>query len=340
MDWRRVLEEIRVGRVGVEASMLASRYGYRSYMVERYLRILGYNETIKLLESFEKPVKPAIRCNHLRIDCEKLVDRLENLGFKLERISWSIHGYRVVEEPPSPTIGSTHEYLKGYYYVYRDAAPLIPPLLMVEPGEHEEIFDACAAPGGKATHLAQLMDDQGLVIANDIALYRLAALISHVVRMGFRSIVVTWNDLRLLPNRVKKRFTKILVDAPCSAEGTIMIDKSRKTKTTQEDLARIVAREIELLDAGIKLLDEGGIVVYVTCSIAPEENEYVVSKVIEMNDNVVVIKPRKRLFDWDHGLDAYNGMEFHWSVRNCIRIWPHKHGMIGMTICVIEKTKK
>ncbi len=338
--WKEIIKEIRVRKVSKEALVLARKYNYRAYMIERYVRILGLEEAKKLIEAFEKPLPQAIRCNHLKIDCSELENRLTELGFVLEKVPWSIHGYRVMKEPYSPTIGSTHEYLKGYYYVYRDIAPMIPPLLLVEKGEKDVIFDGCAAPGGKATHLAQLMEGEGLVIANDIALYRLMALISHVIRLGLKNIIVTWHDLRLLAKKIKRKFNKILLDVPCSAEGTIMLDKTRKYKTTQLDLAKIVAREIELLNSGIEMLSDNGILMYVTCSIAPEENEYVVSQVINSRNDAVVIAPQKKLFEWDKGLRYFGNHEFHWSVENCIRIWPHKHNMIGMTICIIEKTSK
>ncbi len=337
VSWRDVYREIRVGRITPDARRLARRYGYLPYIVERYLRIFGFDETIELLEAFEKPLKPVIRCNDLVVDCKWLVERLETLGFRLEPVPWCIHGYRVVESPSRPSVGASHEYLKGYYYVHRDAAPLIPPLQLVWNGFTGEVLDGCAAPGGKATYIAQLMHGKGLVVANDLVLYRIKALVGHVLRMGFRNIVVTWSDLRKLPRLLRKRFKRILLDVPCSAEGTIMLDPSRKRKTAQIDLARIVAREIELLEAGIELLDHGGILVYITCSIAPEENEYVVSKILEKHEEINIIDPPRKLFNWSHGITEYMDIINDQRLSRCIRTYPHKHGMIGMTICILEK---
>lgn len=339
IDWKKIYSEIRIAQISSNAYRLAREYGYLPYMVERYLEIFGYNETVELLDSFEREVKPVIRCNDLFVDCKWLVNRLEMLGFKLEYIPWSIHGYRVVEKPIRPSIGATHEYLKGYYYVHRDAAPLIPPILMIEYGEEAEVLDGCAAPGGKATFIAQLMLGKGLVIANDLVLYRIKALVGHVLRMGFKNIVVTWSDLRKLPRLLNRRFKKILLDVPCSAEGTIMLDPSRKRKTSQIDLARIVAKEIELLRAGIELLDNNGLLVYTTCSIAPEENEYVVSKIIEEHGDIELTDPSKKLFNWSNGITKYRNIVENNELKKCIRIYPHKHGMIGMTICLLKRNK-
>lgn len=339
VDWKKVIKEIRVKKVSDEAISLAKKYGYRVYMVERYIRLLGLNETRELLEAFEKPLKPVIRCNHLLVDCDKLEVMLDKLGFKLEYIPWSIHGYRVVEEPKKPSIGATHEYLKGYYYVHRDVAPLIAALLL-DLLPSDKVLDGCAAPGGKATHIAQLMGNKGVVVANDIALYRLKALVSHVLRMKFQNIVVSWNDLRTLARKCRSRYDKVLVDAPCSAEGVIMLDKSRKRKTTQLDLARIVAREIELLNAGLDLLKEEGMLLYMTCSIAPEENEYVVTKILEKRSDIEVVEPPKKLFNWSKGVTRFHNLVFNSSVEKCIRVWPHKHKMIGVFLCLLKKSRK
>ena len=337
VDWKKIYYEIKITKISSDAHKLAKKYGYLPYMIERYLELFGYDETIELLNSFEKKVEPVIRCNDLLVDCKWLINRLEELGFELKHIPWSIHGYRIIKQPLRPSIGATHEYLKGYYYVHRDAAPLIPSLLLVKQGEIADVLDGCAAPGGKATHIAQLMLGKGLVVANDLVLYRIKALIGHVLRMGFRNIIVTWSDLRKLPRLVNKKFKKILLDVPCSAEGTIMLDPSRKKKTNQRDLARIVAREIELLKAGIELLDKDGLLVYTTCSIAPEENEYVISKITERFEDIELVKPSKKLFEWCNGITSYKNIVENRELGKCIRTYPHRHNMIGMTICLLKK---
>ncbi len=335
-------EEI-YGEIRVEASeqarVLAEKYGYLPYMVQRYIYMLGLEGALRLLEAFEEKLSPVIRCNNTRVNCDWLVDRLSGMGFVLRRIEWSGIGYRVVERPPRPSIGATHEYLKGYYYVHRDAAPLIPPILihrLMEMHGYGTVLDACAGPGGKATHLAQLLAGRGVVVANDIALYRVKAIIMHMLRMRLWNIVVTWSDLRKLPGRGKK-YRWILLDAPCSAEGTIMIDPGRKTRTTQRDLARIVAREIQLLDAAASILEDDGYLVYVTCSIAPEENEYVVTRILAEHGELTVTPPPVKLFNWSRGLRRFHRLVFDPRVEECVRTFPHLHGMIGSTICILHK---
>lgn len=322
---------------GKPAIMLAERYGYLPYMVERYIRVLGFRETTKLLEAFEKPLAPVIRTNTVLIKPEKLAERLENLGFELESITWLPYAYRVVGAPRSPSIGSTHEYLKGLYYIHRDAAALLPPVLLIDDSYEGDVLDMCAAPGGKATHLAQLLYGRGRIIANDLVLYRIRSLIGHVMRMRLDNVDVTWADARKLPSIMNKRFRRILLDAPCSGEGTIMFDPGRKTRTTIKDLALIVKREIELLDAALDMLEPGGILAYSTCSIAPEENEYVIYRLMMFRDDFEIVEPRVKLFEWSPWLTSYKGIDYTSDFKKCLRIWPHRHGMMGFTICLLRK---
>ncbi|ABN70522.1 ribosomal RNA methyltransferase NOP2 [Staphylothermus marinus F1] len=317
---------------------LASKYGYLPYMVERYIKILGFKDTVDLLNAFEKPLKPVVRTNTLLIDEDTLYERLEQLGFKLERIKWSRESYRVISAPKSPSIGATHEYLKGYYYVHRDSASLVPVKLLMHEFEGD-VLDACAAPGGKATYIAQILNNKYEVLANDLVLYRLKSLIGHIARMRIKNIVVTWSDARKLPILIDKRYDRVLLDVPCSGEGTIMFDQGRKTRTSLKDLARIVRREIEILLSGIDMLTKNGVLAYVTCSIAPEENEYVVAKVLEMRDDIEIVKPPVKLFDWSPWLKSYLGINFPNEFKYCIRIWPHIHSMIGLTTCLLRRIK-
>ncbi len=329
-----------LGEISVEpsrhAEMLAERYGYQGYMVERYIRILG-DSTEDLLRAMEDPsiLKPVARCNSLRIDCNRLEKRLRNLGFETKRLEWSREAIEIHRQPGSPALGATHEYLKGYYYLHRDAAPLAPPLNMdLRPGD--SVLDACAAPGGKATYIAQLIGDEGLVVANDISLDRVRSLVSNIIRMGFRSIAVTRGDARRLGEILGRRFPKILVDAPCSAEGYIMIDPSRKRRTDQRSLAMLVKRQIEILASAIEILEPGGILVYSTCSIAPEENEYVVSKVLEIYGEEISIR-EPRISIWLRGIDHTWIKGISPEVRKCIRTWPHIHRIGGSFLCVMER---
>lgn len=335
-DLSEILKDIYV-EPSRDAIELASRYGYLPYMVQRYIDMLGLEGATKLLNALEKPVKPVVRTNTVLIEPSALKERLEALGFKLERIPWSPDSFWVVGMPKSPTLGSTHEYFKGYYYIHRDATSLIPVLMLLH-NYSGDVLDACAAPGGKATYLAQILRNRGgLVYANDLVLRRLKTLIGHFMRMKLDNVVVIWGDARNLGKKLKRKFERILLDAPCSGEGRISVDPGRKTRTSLLELTIMVRREIELLHSLLDALGPGGLLAYITCSIAPEENEYVVNTVLSWRRDVEVVKPPTKFIDYDRGLTEYRHLKFSPELENCIRIWPHIHGLFGYTICLLQR---
>ncbi|MCX8199795.1 MAG: RsmB/NOP family class I SAM-dependent RNA methyltransferase [Sulfolobales archaeon] len=335
ISYAEIINEIYVEEISNEAFTLAKEYGYLPYMVQRYIDMIGVVDTEKLLNAFEHfSYTPAILCNHIHVDCNQLVDRLKELGFILERIPWCENCYKVVSQPKSPSLGSTHEFLKGLYYVYRDASSLVPPLVL-NPLYHTHVLDMCAAPGGKTVHILLLINDMGVVVANDISPKRGASLLSNLYRMGFKSHVVLAENAIKLPEKVDMKFDYILLDAPCSAEGAIMFDRKRKTKTSQQVLAKLVKKEIELLYSASKLVKPGGAIVYSTCSIAPEENEYVITKILERLNNIEIAESPLNL--WSKGLLKFRELKFDGAMSKCIRIWPHVHGMEGYFVCLLRR---
>lgn len=337
VDSAEVYRDIEV-EVSSEAEELALKFGYRGYMIQRYILMYGYEGAFKLVESFEKRPKPVLRVNTLVAEPEEVYLRLYEKGFDLEVIDWYPYAFKVLREPDKPTVGSTHEYMKGYYYVYRDAAPLIPAILLAH-GYCGDVLDACAAPGGKTTFLAELVHGCGCVFANDLVLRRIRPLVSHIVRMGYDNVVVTWSDLTKFPSIVKRRFSRILLDAPCSGEGVIALDPSRRGRTSLMDLAKLVSKQISLIDTALDLLEEDGVLVYTTCSIAPEENEYVVSRILDLRNDVEVVEPEVKLLDWDPGLTVFHRLEFNHMVEKCVRVTPFKHESIGLTLCLMKRGK-
>ncbi|MEM1541519.1 MAG: RsmB/NOP family class I SAM-dependent RNA methyltransferase [Ignisphaera sp.] len=336
ITYSKILKEIKIENINRDVNELARKYGYLPYIVQRYIDMIGFEETIELLDTFENyEYRPAILCNILRTKCDILIERLKMLGYSITTINWCSNGFLVTKDIKKPSLGSLHEYLKGFYYVYRDQASLIPPLVL-HPKPGSKTLDMCAAPGGKSIHMLILMKDKGLLVANDVSKHRIRSLIANMFRMGFKSYMITLENGIRIPKKIERDFDYVLLDAPCSAEGAIMFDKSRKMKTTQENLAKLVFREIMLLKSAINLTKPGGRIVYTTCSIAPEENEYVITKVIDVMKDKVIIEEANIGIGSD-GINWYRGMKFYDDVRKCIRIWPHKHKMEGYFVCILRK---
>ena len=320
------LFHVKPSRYAVE---LAERYGYLPYMIERYAEIFG-ERLLDFLEACEKPLRRSIRCNTLKIDCGSLARRLEAKGFKLRKIPWAPHGFWVEEEPLS--LGATEEYLLGYYYIQGAASML--PAYILEPRPGERVLDMAAAPGGKTTQLAQLMLNRGVILAVDVSRRRVRALRSHLNRMGVTNTVVVRTDARRLV-KLGPVFDKVMLDAPCTGEGLIPIDPSRKKSRAMNDLRLLARLQVELLEAAFALTKPGGYIVYTTCSIAPEENEYVVSRVLENHPNLAVVEPGVDV--GLPGITRFRGVDFDPQVGRCRRLYPHTHGTEGFVICLLRK---
>lgn len=319
--------EVRVSR---EALRLAERYGYLPYMVERYINIFGdLAEVVEFLEANEEPMPETFRCNSHLIDCGELVERLESKGFTVERIPFTSHGFEALESPIS--LGATHEYLMGYYYIQDPASML--PVQVLDPRPGEFIIDMAAAPGGKATQILQVTGDQARLLAVDSSKTRLRALRSHMQRMGFRNYVAVRLDARRLPEGLIA--DRILLDAPCSGEGVIRKDPSRKTSRTLQDLIFLSDLQASLLDSALNHVKPGGVVVYATCSVGVEENEYVVNSILEKRGDFTV-EPIDSI-PGAPGVTEYMHVRFDSSLKRCRRLYPHLHGTEGFTICLLRK---
>ena len=299
-------------------------------MIERYFQFLGEDQTKQLLDANEKPLTPSIRVNTLKIDKDTLKDRLESKGFKLESIDWLDQGF-IIRNPPL-NLGSTHEYLQGFYYL-QSIAPMLPAFIL-DPNPSEIVIDMCAAPGGKATHLAQIMNNEGNLILIERNRNRIPALEINLRRIGVINSIIFNMDANHLSN-LNVKADKILLDAPCTGEGLIRQDKSRKKSKKIRDLEKMVVIQKKLLKAGLKALKTGGMMLYCTCSIAPEENELVVNHVLnELNDFSIVKISR----DYGvNGLTEVFGINLLDDLKFSQRLYPHIHDTIGFYFCLIKR---
>jgi NOL1/NOP2/sun family putative RNA methylase len=299
-------------------------------MVERYIQFLGLDETVKMLKANEQPLTSSIRVNTLKISTPELTIRLVQKGFELEPIEWIPYGFKIIKE--AYNLGSTHEFLQGYYYLQNVASMLS--AIILDPKPNDAIIDMCAAPGSKATHLAQLMGNKGTLILMDINKNRIPALETNLRRMGImNSIVINLDAINLSKLNVKA--DKILLDDPCTGEGLIRQDPSRKKSKRMKDIEKMASTQKKLLKAGLNALKSGGKLLYCTCSIAPEENELVVNDVLNEMNNFAIIEISKEY--GVKGLTEVFGISLKEDLKFSQRLYPHIHDTIGFYFCLIKK---
>ena len=299
-------------------------------MIERYISFLGVDETIELLKANERPLIPSIRVNTLKIEPNKLREKLEVKGFELEPIEWVPNAFKV--KKGSLNLGSTHEYLQGYYYLQNVASML--PSIILNPKPNEIVIDMCAAPGSKSTHLAQIMENKGTLILIERNKKRIPALEINVRRMGIiNTIILNMNAINI--KEINIQADKVLLDAPCTGEGLIREDLKRKISKSTTDIEKMVSLQMKLLEAGLRILKPEGLLLYSTCSVAPEENEFVISKTLKKNASFSICKISTQF--GVEGLENVYGQTLLRDIKFSQRFYPHIHDTIGFYICLIKK---
>ena len=220
-----------------------------------------------------------IRVNTLKITPKELKGRLKSKGVKLEN-TFLDYMFKVKGAPFS--MGATPEYLFGYYYL-QSISSTIPPLVL-NPSNTDVVLDMCSAPGGKTTHLSQLMNNKGVVVANELNRKRMRSLKSNNYRMGItNTILLNMDALRL--KKFNMLFDKILLDAPCT--GNPIKDKNRVV--SKRDIRYCALRQKNMLNVGIDMLKEGGEIVYSTCSPEIEENEDVIKYILNTRRDIELV---------------------------------------------------
>ena len=236
---------------------------------------------------------------------------------------------RVVDGPHS--VADTIENWLGLFYIQQASTGVAAPLLGPRPGER--ILDMCAAPGGKTTHAADLMEDRGCIVAVDRNEDRIRALLGNLYRTAHPNVLVVAGDGRALPDGAL--FDRVLVDAPCSAEGTLRRKGGVVRLPRKKFRDGVPKRQEGLLRRAIALTRPGGVVLYSTCTFAPEENEAVVSRVLE--DAPVVLEPISIEAPHSPGLTRFEGQRYHASLEGACRIYPHHLDSGGLFLAKLRR---
>jgi NOL1/NOP2/sun family putative RNA methylase len=290
---------------------------FKDSFIKRY-------ESLTDIEKFKeyslKLLRKSIRVNTLKTSVEEIKKR-----FKLTPIPWCKEGFWIDEL----SVGNTLEHFLGYIYL-QEAASMIPPLVM-EPKD-ETVLDMCASPGSKTTQIAALMKNKGFIVANDVSIKRLKPLSINLQRCGVSNTIITFMQGRFF----RKKFDKILVDAPCSGTGTIR--KSLKTLDwwNVNFIKQMAGIQRQLLETAFNNVKEGGVIVYSTCSLEPEENEGVVDFLISKYDNVKVEKFNLNIKK-GKTIEEFEGRVYNSEVKKCLRIWPQDNDTEGFFVAKIRK---
>ncbi|XP_026949020.1 28S rRNA (cytosine(4447)-C(5))-methyltransferase isoform X1 [Sagmatias obliquidens] len=313
---------------------LATYYSYGDFLLGKLMDLFPLSELVEFLEANEVPRPITLRTNTLKTRRRDLAQALINRGVNLDPLGkWSKTGLVVYDS--SVPIGATPEYLAGHYMLQGASSML--PVMALAPQEHERILDMCCAPGGKTSYIAQLMKNTGVILANDANAERLRSVVGNLHRLGVTNTVISHYDGRQFP-KVVGGFDRVLLDAPCSGTGIISKDPAVKTNKDEKDILRCAHLQKELLLSAIDSVSAtsktGGYLVYCTCSIMVEENEWVVDYALRKRN--VRLVPTGLDFGQE-GFTRFRERRFHPTLRSTRRFYPHTHNVDGFFIAKFKK---
>ncbi len=273
----------------------------------------------------------AFRVNTLKATVPEVKKKFQQYDLPFQQVPWYPDAFT-----SSPAALQTMEHALGQIYS-QELSSMLPPLLVrpeleaaVSAGQF--VLDACAAPGSKTTQLAALMGNRGTIIANDSDYNRLRALKFNCEKTGALNVVVTNSDLRRFPDT---KFPAILVDAPCSGEGRAGSDPKFFRYWSLSRIHRFAYLQKQLLEKAFRLLVPGGLLVYSTCTFAPEENEEVIDSLLSKSP--ATIEKISLPLSWSPGITSWGKKTFSPGLKNTVRIWPHLHQMEGFFLAKIRK---
>ena len=323
------------------SEMSKKNYTPKPLFLERMKELLGkdFDNYIEILK--KEPVR-SLRCNTIKISSEELKKRLEVKGWKIKQPFSEYPEIMIVENELLPgEFGRSIEHLLGLYYIQEIASML--PILVLNPKPDERFLDICASPGSKTTQAAAKMKNQGLIIANEVKLGRITILSANLERCGVMNAVITRRDGIALCKRFEKEkilFDKILLDAPCSGEGTIRSTPKTLEMWNIKTIENLSRLQKSLIASAIAILKPKGVLVYSTCTHAPEENEEVIDFALKnFKIEVEIIKLPKEL-KCRQGMLNWKDKEYSKDVKNSCRIYPQDSDTEGFFIAKIKKVGK
>lgn len=228
-------------------------------------------------------------------------------------------------------LGNALEHILGYYYV-QEISSMLPPLAL-DPKPGEFVLDLFASPGSKTTQIAAKMENQGTIIANDLKIGRISILVSNLEKAGVTNTVVTRKDAIAFAAKLSGtdfKFDKILLDTPCSGEGTLRSSPKTFQMWNKKMIGKLSRQQKKFLAFAVKLLKVGGTLVYSTCTHAPEENEEIVDfalKNFPLKAETLNLPLKCR-----EGVTSWQDKDYHKDTNKACRIYPHDNDSEGFFV--------
>ncbi|MEG4483801.1 16S rRNA (cytosine(967)-C(5))-methyltransferase [Microcoleus sp. D2_18a_B4] len=296
-------------------------HSFPEWLVKLWIEQIGETETEQLCEWFNQSPTIDLRINPLKSSIAQIETAFKSHNISTSRIPHLPQALRL-----NGSIGAIQNlpgYSEGWWTIQDSSAQLVTHLLAPQPGE--TIIDACAAPGGKTTHSAELMQDEGTIYACDKTASRLKKLKENADRLQMKSIKIHTGDSRHFPEFVNLA-DRVLLDAPCSGLGTLHRRADARWHHTPENIQQQSQLQSELLANAATFVKSGGVLVYATCTIHPLENETVIRSFLDNNPHWQIEPPTIDL-------------PVQPSPEGWVKVWPHRHHMDGFFMVRLKQLK-
>lgn len=299
--------------------------------LERMKALLG-DEFDAFLASYEAPPVQGLRVNTLKIDARALPTRLP---LRLDPVPWSPETFTIADSEDGARPGKHPYHAAGLYYLQDPSATA--PVELLDPQPGERILDLSAAPGGKSTHIAARLQNQGLLVANEIIHKRAWELAGNLERWGATNVAITTESPDRLAERWPGFFDAILIDAPCSGEGMFRKGDAARREWSPALVEGCAARQDAILDQAATLVRPGGRLVYATCTFAPDEDEGAVARFLDAHPEFALVQPTTRP-GFARGRPEWLSKELRRpELTGCVRLWPHRAPGEGHFAALLRK---
>ncbi|MFH1802847.1 MAG: RsmB/NOP family class I SAM-dependent RNA methyltransferase [archaeon] len=314
--------------------MTKVKYQMKPLFEERMRALMPNREDF---EKYEKIIhtqpQDFIRCNTLKTSPKELLEKLNKKGWQVKQPFEEYPEIMLITGDLGPgELGNSIEHQIGYFYVQEISSML--PVLTLDPQPGDFILDLFASPGSKTTQMASKMQNQGTILANDLKIDRISILVTNLERCGVSNTIVTRKDGISLASRLAKsnytKFDKILLDVPCSGEGTLRSSPKTFIQWNHKVVKKLSRQQKKFFAFAIKCLRKGGTIVYSTCTHAPEENEEIISFALEnfpIKAETVALPLKTR-----PGITRWKDEEFHKDVCKACRIYPQDNDSEGFFV--------
>ena len=312
-------------RTGDPVGYLSVRYSYPKWITEKFTGLFGEEFAESLLEAGNGVPDLTVRVNTLKTSTEGLIETLKNEGVEAQPGRYVSEAVIIKSQV---SVAGLEAFRNGLFQVQDESSMLPAAVLAPQPGE--KVLDACSAPGGKATHMAQMMKNRGLITAMDIHGHKLKLIEDAAGRLGIDIISTELHDASVPVPRHEGAYDRALLDAPCSGLGIIRRKPDIKWARESRDIGSITALQRRLIDSVSKAVRPGGVMVYSTCTLLPEENECIVRDFLNNNDEF-----------YEDDIAAFLPHELSKHARGgMLQVYPNRDGIDGFFIARLARKEK